>query len=176
MIVVTPAEANHVEPLANLLAELDRCYGATDIEPLAERIQHITDALFASPPTTHVLLAWQDAELVGMASYSYLWPAAGYTRSLYLKELYVAEAVQRQGIGQLLMQHLCKIATDRDCSRVEWTTDTINTQAQQFYKTLGFRTLPAKVFYRVDGDELSSMAEGSSTLIVSPPGAKLSRP
>ena len=35
----------------------------------------------------------------GMASYSFLWPAAGLTRSLYLKELYVAQDWQRQGIG-----------------------------------------------------------------------------
>jgi GNAT superfamily N-acetyltransferase len=41
-----------------------------------------------------------------MASYSFLWPAAGVTRSLYLKELYVAQDWQRQGIGKLLMDSL----------------------------------------------------------------------
>jgi GNAT superfamily N-acetyltransferase len=56
-----------------------------------------------------------------MAAYSFLWPAAGVTRSLYLKELYVAEAFRRQSIGALLMQRLCQIALEHERSRVEWT-------------------------------------------------------
>ena len=38
MVVVAPAEPQHVEALAALLAEMERFYGATQVEPLDQRI------------------------------------------------------------------------------------------------------------------------------------------
>ncbi|MFI9597889.1 GNAT family N-acetyltransferase [Nonomuraea sp. NPDC052265] len=87
-------------------------------------------------------------EPVGIASYSFLWPAEGLTRSLYLKELYVAESAQRRGVGTALMNALFDLAAKHECSRVEWTTDTGNSGAQHFYDELGQATLPTKLFYR----------------------------
>jgi GNAT superfamily N-acetyltransferase len=89
-----------------------------------------------------------DDELVGLASYSFLWPAAGVTRSLYLKELYVAQARRRQGIGKLLMENLFAVATKHRCSRVEWTTDQESKEAQRFYAELGVPIHDDKLFYR----------------------------
>ena len=58
------------------------------------------------------------------AAYSFLRPAAGLTASLYLKELYVAAAYRRAGVGRLLMDELNKIAARRGLSRMEWTVRT----------------------------------------------------
>ena len=82
-------------------------------------------------------------------TWSLLWPAAGLTTSLYLKELYVAQAYRRSGTGRLLMEGLYRIAAERGCSRVEGTTDTSNPGAQQCYESLGVSPLPAKIFYRL---------------------------
>jgi GNAT superfamily N-acetyltransferase len=82
-----------------------------------------------------------------MASYSFLWPAAGVTRSLYLKELYVTEAFRGKGIGVLLMQEVCRIAVDHACSRLEWTTDEGNALAETFYQQLGVPRSHGKHFY-----------------------------
>jgi GNAT superfamily N-acetyltransferase len=92
--------------MAALLAEMDRFYGSASADPPDERLRQINEALFASPPAAHALLAWEGAELVGFAAYSFLWPAIGLTRSLYLKELYVAARSQRQGVGRRLMEAL----------------------------------------------------------------------
>lgn len=99
-------------------------------------------------------MAWDDGQLAGFASYSFLWPAAGLTRSLYLKELYVTERARRTGVGKLLMQRLYDIAAEHGCSRVEWTTDRDNPDAQRFYAELGVPVRESKLFYRVEGDEL----------------------
>jgi GNAT superfamily N-acetyltransferase len=77
--------------------------------------------------------------------------------SLYLKELYVAEAYRRAGVGRLLMDGLHDFARRRGLSRVEWTTDVGNHDAQAFYAALGAEPLRSKIFYRVipgarDGD------------------------
>ncbi|MGH3401317.1 MAG: GNAT family N-acetyltransferase [Streptosporangiaceae bacterium] len=151
MITVTPAEPRHAEALAALLEEMDRFYCSTANEPLETRLRQISDALFASPPAAYALLAWDDAQLVGFAAYSFLWPAVGLTRSLYLKELYIAEAHRGEGLGKLILCAIFETAQKSDCSRVEWTTDTDNAGAQDFYQRLGLQRHPAKLFYRAEG-------------------------
>jgi GNAT superfamily N-acetyltransferase len=47
----------------------------------------------------------------------------------------VAEARRRTGAGRLLMQSLFDLAAKHGCSRVEWMTDHVNAEAQQFYDT-----------------------------------------
>jgi len=135
--------------MAGLLEEMDRIYGATDIESADDRVRQITEAVFASPPVAWALVAGDGAALAGIAAYSFLWPAVGLTRSLYLKELYVAERYRRQGVARLLMQTLFEVAAKHGCSRVEWTTDTSNAGAQAFNEKVGMDAYPTNVFYRV---------------------------
>jgi GNAT superfamily N-acetyltransferase len=147
---VAPAAPRDVVAVAALLAEMDRFYGATDIAPLDHRIRQINHSLFSTTAAAHALLAWDGAQLVGFASYSFLWPAADLTRSLFLKELYVTGEHRKKGVGKSLMQRLFDIAAEHECSRVEWTADNTNIDAQRFYEKLGFFRFPWKVFYRQD--------------------------
>src|SRR5262249_9159318 len=119
VITVTPAEPAHAEALATLTEEMDSFYGATDIEPLAVRIRQVNEAIFSNPPAAYALLAWRNDRLVGFATYSFLWPAIGLTRSLYLKELYVGEQARRTGVGTLLIRSLFEIAVRR--TAVGWS-------------------------------------------------------
>ncbi len=165
MITLAPAKPTDVAPIGALLAEVDEYYGGRREERSADRLRLIHDAVFGPAPVAHVLLAWEDDNLVGFASYSFLWPAAGVTRSLYLKELYVVERSRRRGVGRLLMSELCRVALDTGCSRVEWTADTDNPTALRFYETLGVPPDPTKPFYRLAGDavaRMASMAEARS--------------
>lgn len=154
MTTITLAEPADMDALAAITEEMDRFYGATEVEPLEVRMRQISEALFRDPPFAYTLLARDSHQLTGFASYSFLWPAAGLTRSLYLKELYVTGAVRGHGTGTLLMHHLYKIAAEHGCSRVEWTTDRDNLDAQQFYARLGVSVQGSKLFYRIDGDDL----------------------
>ena len=157
VVVVTPAEPNDVPAIAGLLEELDRFYGASGFDPFEHRVEQITTLLFREVPAAYVLLARQDEtqDAIGLAAYSFLWPAVGVTQSLYLKELYVAEAHRGGGIGRLLMTRLRDVAEARRCSRIEWTTDRDNDPARAFYERLGFEAESSKVFYRL------TMHEGS---------------
>ena len=160
MAVVTPAEPSNVEVMATLFEEMDRFYGATDIDPVDVRVRQIKEALFSDPMAAHAVLAWEGGTLVGFAAYSFLWPAVGLTRSLYLKELYVSQSHRRAGIGTQLMQSLCEIAVKHQCSRVEWTTDTDNADAQKFYEHIGVSQDRSKILYRVEGQELLQATKG----------------
>jgi GNAT superfamily N-acetyltransferase len=162
-VTINPAQPEHAEAIAALLDEVERFYGATETEPSGETIRHVREALFSNPPAAYALLAWDKERLIGFASYSYLWPAAGSTRSLFLKELYVTEDHRAEGVGRLLMDELCRVAAEHDCSRVEWTTDKDNPQAQKFYQTLGHTPDPSKIFYRLEGDRLLSSARAAAS-------------
>jgi ribosomal protein S18 acetylase RimI-like enzyme len=150
MLTVRSAEPGDAAALAGLLRELDEFYGAAATAPNDAKAQQINSALFADPPLACALLACDGPSLAGMAAYSFLWPAARATKSLYLKELYVPASCRGRGVGTLLMTHILKVAADNDCSRVEWTTDRENTAAQRFYEQLGLTMLPTKLFYRAE--------------------------
>jgi len=145
---VIRAQRHHGPAIAVLLEEMDRFYGTTEFEPIEQRVRQIEEQLFSDQPAAHILLAAEQGDVIGVAAYSFIWPAVGITRSLYLKELYVSKEYRRSGVGQLLMQRLVEVATETGCSRIEWTTDVDNADAQQFYATLGYSPHRGKVFYR----------------------------
>ncbi|WP_416483282.1 cyclophane-containing RiPP N-acetyltransferase HaaN [Streptomyces sp. CL12] len=151
---IRPAEKRDVPALAELIEEIERFYGAadTDIQPLEERLAQVAEALFGSPPLAAALLVEDDAgDLAGLAAYSFLWPAAGSSHSLFLKELYVRDSLRRAGIGARLMEELRALAAARPgCSRLEWMTDRDNPGARAFYRSLGFAEYEGKIVYRVD--------------------------
>ncbi len=148
--VVRPAESTDLESVADILAEMDEFYGEEDRESIEVKIAHMRAFLFGSPPSAYLLVAVEEsiAAAVGVATYSFLWPAVGTTRSLYLKELYVRQSRRRDGIGRLLMDNLAATATLFGCSRIEWTTDRSNAGAQDFYLSVGAERSDGKLFYR----------------------------
>jgi GNAT superfamily N-acetyltransferase len=154
VIKVADAVPGDEVAIAALCAELDEFYGDIPEGTPHERASLTRDILFGSPPLAYALVAWDGEAPAGFAAYSFLWPAAGLTASLYLKELYVLEAYRRTGVGQMLMDGLYEIARRRGLSRVEWTTDTSNPGAQAFYEARGVKPLTSKIFYRAAGEDL----------------------
>ncbi|HEX5401603.1 MAG TPA: GNAT family N-acetyltransferase [Pseudonocardiaceae bacterium] len=149
MIDVRSASPGDETAIAGLYEEMAYFYGASSVEPLADRLRLISTALFGPVPAGAGLLAWDGSRLAAMAAYSFLWPAVSLRRSLYLKELYVAGAHRQQGVGKALMVRLFEVATEQECGRVEWTADDINLDAQRFYAGLGVPVRKSKLFYRV---------------------------
>ena len=147
-VSILPATPADLADLATLITEMEAFY--SEDEPTEDAARNTEHALFGAIPYAHALLARMDNRLAGFASYSFLWPAQGTTGSLYLKELYVRSDDRRLGIGRQLMDELSKIAALRQCSRIEWTTDTENTGTQQFYADLGHRPHAGKLLYRID--------------------------
>lgn len=154
--VVASARKDDVVAMANLFQEMDQFYDEPNPEPLDRKMSQINALIFSGSPAAHVLLAWDQSRLAGLAAYSFLWPAVGVTQSLYLKELYVSQDYRRQGVGKLLMKNLVAIAAEYQCSRLEWTTDESNPDAQRFYQELGMKRDPAKLFYRLDEAEFEN--------------------
>ncbi len=145
-ITVRPATEQDTTLISVLLGETEKYYGGVN-ESADE--QQIRAALFTDRPASTVLLAEKDGQVVGLASFSRLWPAAGADVSMYLKELFVVEAARRSGVGQVLLDAVKSAAIEAGCRRLEWTGDTDNPVALGFYKKLGVPVNDGKVFYRL---------------------------
>jgi len=157
-VEIRGARPDDIDGLLDLLDEVDEFYASPPTDTREQRRVEVSAALFAAEPAAHALVARDAGRLVAFASYSYLWPAAGTTTSLWCKELFVSASHRRRGLGRLLLSELARIAVDRSCSRVEWTTERGNGDAMAFYAALGAPAQGDKVMFRLEGDQLASMA------------------
>jgi len=55
------------------------------------------------------------------------------------------------------------MAVETGSSRVEWTTDAQNDDAQNFYEKLGVSRESTKIMYRAQGDDLTRLSQLLST-------------
>jgi GNAT superfamily N-acetyltransferase len=141
------ATARDTIVIAILIGEIEAQYGGDSIR--ADE-QQVRSALFTDRPAATVLLARNEiGAVVGMASYSRLWPATGATAGLYLNELYVRPKARRQGVARALLTRLRDIAAETGCTRLEWTADTDNPAALALYKAFGAEPHRGKLFYRI---------------------------
>lgn len=157
MTEIRSARPSDIDAMARLFNEIDKFYGDPP-KGASQHARQVKDALFANPPSAYAMLAWDEDKLTGLAAYSYVWPASGTSRSVYLKELYVTQPARRNGVGALLMRELFRHARNNGCTRVEWTTDASNVEAKAFYAALGVKLEKSKLFFRVADDELYGLA------------------
>lgn len=148
MVVITPAAPAHVPLILRLLQEMDGYYGDVSTDSDEARSAQISEHLFGGTPSGQAIVANDGNDLIGLVSFSFVWPAQGTTRSLYLKEMYVLEAWRGKGVGRLLMDEVERVARASGCSRLEFTTDLSNKDAQAFYTRLGHTPHTGKLFYR----------------------------
>lgn len=146
MVQISTATVADLDVISQILGEIEDYYGGENIPGDREQIRA---AIFGDRPVATVLLARDGDEVLGFASYTYLWPAAGAESSLYLKELYVRKGARRRGVARAFMTELGAVADTVGCSRIEWTADTDNPPALDFYAALGAEPRGGKVFYRV---------------------------
>lgn len=136
--------------LTDLIANIEEYYGS-ELEEKDSLRADVERVLSGSPPSVFALVVEDDEKLVGLASYSFLWPSAGATSSLFLKELFVLETHRRRGLARDLLIEIFRIAEANHCTRVEWMTDSDNLDAQLAYSNLGFgdKIMSTKIVYRV---------------------------
>jgi GNAT superfamily N-acetyltransferase len=144
------ATARDTTIIAILIGEIEAHYGG---DPIAADKQRVRATLFTDRPAATVLLARDGiGAVVGMASYTRLWPATGATTGLRLTQLYVRPRARRQGVARALITRLRDIAAETGCTHLEWTADTGNPAALALYKALGTEPDRGKLAYRVTID------------------------
>jgi len=147
--------------LAQAFVELHQHYfGKSAPTPEAVRENLKTDIL-GPDSTTRVVVAMEAEQVAGLATFAILYPAPGARGQLFMKDLYVRNAWRGRGVGEQIMGFLARYAVSNNCVCFDWTTETGNAGAINFYKRLGATHVQEKVYFRLAGEDLVAFASNS---------------
>jgi GNAT superfamily N-acetyltransferase len=152
-ITVRAPTPQDVPALASLFAEMQRHYR----RPVTDE-QAIEAATLACQPvrTTfdpRVLIAFVGDTIAGSIVLNVTFPAFELSRSLYIRDLYVARSMRRYGVGQTLVKAAARLTYSHGFSALDWTTETDNTAARQMYESCGARVL-GRTYYRLAREDM----------------------
>ncbi len=157
-VTVTLAGPDDLDHLVAISIEMERFYeGDQAIDPATIR-DRLRDGLFAPEASAEALIVRAGGAPAGLALFSASFPTRNMTRGLFVKDIFVAEAMRQRGVGAAIVRGLARIARDRDLGTVEWTTAIDNVAAQALYYRL---KVPQEtvVAYHLDGETLLKLAE-----------------
>lgn len=124
----------------------------------------LMDGEHGVPPLAHCLVAEAGGSVVGLALWFVTTSTWTGTHGIWLEDLYVRPEVRGSGIGQALLGELAAICTDRGYARLEWWVLDWNTSAIEFYESLGSQSMDEWTVRRLDGQELTDVAQSRAAL------------
>ena len=131
-------------------------------ERLADSVVATEDGLratlFGARPYAECIIARWAGEPAGFALFFHNYSTFLGRPGVYLEDLFVNPEFRGKGIGRSILQHLAKIALDRNCGRLEWSVLDWNESAIGFYKSLGAEPLEDWTIFRVKGEALARLA------------------
>lgn len=119
---------------------------------------YVDRALFGPSPGVQAALAREAGTPVGLATFAILYPAPGLSGQLFMKDLFVVQEARGLGVGKAILAFLAAHALRNGCSRLDWTAETDNPGAVDFYRHLGIPEVKEKVYFRLSGDRLKGLA------------------
>jgi GNAT superfamily N-acetyltransferase len=133
-----------------------------EYEKLGHEIQatesQIRATLFGERAVSEVVIASLDGTPVGFALFFPNYSTFLGRPGLYLEDLFVRPEARGLGIGRALLEHLARVAVDREWGRLEWRVLDWNEPSISFYKKLGAEPLEDWTVYRVTGAALQRLA------------------
>jgi GNAT superfamily N-acetyltransferase len=81
--------------------------------------------------------------------------------TLYIKELFVADAARGGGVGERLMRAAARDAVARGCGAMRWQVARWNAEAMRFYERLGGRPDDEWVDLALSEDAIRALARGA---------------
>lgn len=118
--------------------------------------------LFGDRAYAEVLIGEYEGEPVAFALFFHSFSTFLAKPGIYLEDLFVRPDFRGRGFGRRLLEHLARLAVDRDCGRLEWAVLDWNEPAIRFYERLGAVPLDDWTTFRVTGEPLRALAAGAS--------------
>ena len=134
-IVIRAASKKDIQQILDLLYELGRSEPRTDSQ--VNTFEKLITK-YISDSDKEVLVAANQAGVVGMVSIMYLSRLNQEFFELYIPEFIVTKNYQNQGIGKKLIQVCIKLAKGKKCHRIRLESGNQRKKSHIFYKNLGF--------------------------------------
>jgi len=149
----TKADAPQILVFIKALAEYERLADA-----VVATEDGLRETLFGERRYAECVIARWKGEPAGFALFFHNYSTFLGRPGVYLEDLFVNPAFRGLGIGKALLQHLAKLALERNCGRLEWSVLDWNESAIGFYKSLGAEPLDDWTIFRVKGEALKNLA------------------
>lgn len=132
-----------------------------------ERLSHevttneinLQKTLFEGRKVAEVLIAEYREQAAGFALFFHNFSTFLGKPGIYLEDLFVKPELRGNGIGKMLLTYLTKIATERDCGRIDWWVLDWNEPAIDFYENLGAKAMREWTVFRLEEKRISEMAK-----------------
>ncbi len=122
----------------------------------------LRQSLFGKHRTAEVIIAEWEQKPVAFALYFHNFSTFLGQPGIYLEDLYVNPDMRGKGIGNCMLSYLAKLATDRNCGRLEWSVLDWNEPALNFYRSIGAELMDDWTVHRLTGDALAQLANEST--------------
>lgn len=99
--------------------------------------ENLKKALFGEDPQLFCLVVATKQTIVGYASYTFDFSTWDASTFLYMDCLFLEEETRGFGIGEMLIEKLKEIGTQKNCVNIQWQTPQFNERAIKFYNRLG---------------------------------------
>ncbi len=157
-IEIRPATEADNQVLYDLILELASYEKLGD--SVAGTAETLRRSLFERQVAEALLLETADGEAVGYAIFFTNFSTFECRPGIWLEDVYVRPEHRRGGIGLAVMEHLARIAEERDYARLEWCALEWNEPALNFYAKLGARRLEDWRMLRLERDGIRALAGG----------------
>ncbi|MCE0721774.1 GNAT family N-acetyltransferase [Legionella resiliens] len=126
--------------------------------------EQLLKTLFGSKAYAEVIIGYLEKKPVSFALFFHNYSTFLAKPGLYLEDLYVKPEARGQGIGQIMLVYLAKLAKERGCGRFEWWVLDWNETAIKFYEKLGAKPMDEWTVHRVSGQALDELAASYTEL------------
>ena len=120
-------------------------------------LEDINKTLFNDNPRAEALILEVDGEPAGFALFFHNYSTFLCKHGIYIEDIYVREDCRGYGYGKSLLKHICALARDRDCGRVEWWCLDLNKPSVDFYVKLGAEAMLDWTVYRLNKSQIEEM-------------------
>lgn len=126
-------------------------------------VEQIQNTLFGANPRAEVIILESDGKAAGFAIFFHNYSTFLCRYGIYIEDIYIREQYRGKGYGKALLKHVCQLAIDRDCGRVEWWCLDWNKPSIDFYLSLGAEPMSEWTVYRLNKSEIEHMAQSTGT-------------
>lgn len=156
-INIRPASDNDAALIRRFITQL-AIYENAEHEAVATD-DDIRRHVLAADSVAKALICELDGDPIGFAVYFFSYSTWLGKPGLFLEDLFVDPAQRGLGAGKQLLQHLARIAVDKNCGRFEWNVLNWNKSAIGFYQSLGAQSQDEWMGYRLQGQALQALAQ-----------------
>lgn len=145
--------------LLPIFEELEQYYFREQSANREQLAHYLVNKVFSDYSGVKVIAAYEGDVVVGFATFSLLYPAPKLAGQMYMKDLFVSAQTRGKGVGVKLIKVLAKIALEQGCQRLDWTAESSNPSAIEFYQFIGATLVEEKRYFRMEGEQLSAFSE-----------------